>query len=614
MKTEFKQADQEFEEYSEDETGQQDETVEFEIARLSKEAAIDGFGKREALTVDKGADFADESTESLEGQEKRTGINLGPNVQSFSLQDDHGNLKNSEEIKSKLFDVSAVKPLQLEFDAEEQGCTDEGELEMTPLQLGGMSADQMIGKWETSQHLEKTNQSPHRLAEMTQADVTTDIESTDEPKLTTSEGLPLISAVEEKHEGYSEHSAGEHQGVIDEEILDLWIETVMSDDTERSKEEDLSGPGLQKDQVNEESGETSFEDEREEEMKANSEEPASPSETETSLSTFEPGLLDQHFSEKTASTGLLEDINNIPNAGSSSEDVAEFSMPIFDSALVQETTEVTAFSEIRSYQDSGVSSPGECHPIQECATSQEKSDETKEKTGVEISAMCRDTEFEQKTITEDDLLEATVAEISEEIQPLESWQHRKNSQVESERQQFTPLAPEHRSPGDIIKSFPDSSRTELEENLSKVEGPILDFALQRSRIAVKNPRVRPPTDPRSLINMPSVDPTPSTPVSGKALPGVPLGGLGVGIKLPGLGAGFPVLRKTPRASKNEDNPETKSQESTETTEKKEEEEKSDAAKKDEAPKRPKWMPPGQPGFGNPLMSELKTKLKKTSKE
>lgn len=70
----------------------------------------------------------------------------------------------------------------------------------------------------------------------------------------------------------------------------------------------------------------------------------------------------------------------------------------------------------------------------------------------------------------------------------------------------------------------------------QVEGPILDFALQRSRIAVKNPRVRPPTDPRSLINMPSVDPTPSTPVSGKALPGVPLGGLGVGIKLPGRSA------------------------------------------------------------------------------
>ncbi|MEQ2268831.1 hypothetical protein XENORESO_016266, partial [Xenotaenia resolanae] len=52
----------------------------------------------------------------------------------------------------------------------------------------------------------------------------------------------------------------------------------------------------------------------------------------------------------------------------------------------------------------------------------------------------------------------------------------------------------------------------------------------------------------------------------------------------------------------------------EAQEKKEEEGKSEAGKKDEAPHRPKWMPPGQPGFGNPLMSELRTKLKKTPKE
>lgn len=62
---------------------------------------------------------------------------------------------------------------------------------------------------------------------------------------------------------------------------------------------------------------------------------------------------------------------------------------------------------------------------------------------------------------------------------------------------------------------------------------MLDFAVQRSRIAVKNPLARPPTDPRSLIHKPSVDPTPSLPVPGKVPAGVPLGGLGIGIKLPG---------------------------------------------------------------------------------
>lgn len=62
---------------------------------------------------------------------------------------------------------------------------------------------------------------------------------------------------------------------------------------------------------------------------------------------------------------------------------------------------------------------------------------------------------------------------------------------------------------------------------------MLDFTPQRSRIAVKNPRVRPPKDPRSLLNMPSLDPTPSPRVPVKAPVGVPLGGMGIGIKLPG---------------------------------------------------------------------------------
>lgn len=66
----------------------------------------------------------------------------------------------------------------------------------------------------------------------------------------------------------------------------------------------------------------------------------------------------------------------------------------------------------------------------------------------------------------------------------------------------------------------------------QVDAYVLDFAAQRSRIAVKNPRVRPPKDPRSLLHMPSVDPTPSRlPV--KVPAGVPFGGLGIGVKLPG---------------------------------------------------------------------------------
>uniref|UniRef100_G3NXU0 Uncharacterized protein n=2 Tax=Gasterosteus aculeatus TaxID=69293 RepID=G3NXU0_GASAC len=143
------------------------------------------------------------------------------------------------------------------------------------------------------------------------------------------------------------------------------------------------------------------------------------------------------------------------------------------------------------------------------------------------------------------------------------------------------------------------------EDQMEVESSALDFTAQRSRISVKNPHVRPPKDARSLLNMPSLDPTPSPHMSPKVPVGGPLGGLGFGIKLPGLGGGFPVLKKTKLVGRDENSPETLSQET-------KPEERSDT--EDETQHKPKWMPPRHPGFGNPLMSELKTKLKKTTKE
>lgn len=98
---------------------------------------------------------------------------------------------------------------------------------------------------------------------------------------------------------------------------------------------------------------------------------------------------------------------------------------------------------------------------------------------------------------------------------------------------------------------------------------VLDSSPQKSRIAIKNPRVRPPKDPRSLIHMPSMNPTPSSLPSARTPVGFPVGGLGVGIKLPsrstakyrsnysvlvhlklmahifpGLSGGLPILKKT----------------------------------------------------------------------
>ncbi|CAL8259346.1 unnamed protein product [Arctogadus glacialis] len=139
---------------------------------------------------------------------------------------------------------------------------------------------------------------------------------------------------------------------------------------------------------------------------------------------------------------------------------------------------------------------------------------------------------------------------------------------------------------------------------------VLDLTVQKYRILVKNPSTRRPTDPRALLQMPSLEAAPShRSNTQQALPlaGRPMGGIGVGIKLPGFGGGFPALKKTQRVVKGGDEvvPEQQSEPQQGQT---------ISPKPTVAERKPRWTPPKQPGFGNPLMSELKSKLKKTSEE
>nr|XP_024659229.1 uncharacterized protein LOC112435231 [Maylandia zebra] len=222
---------------------------------------------------------------------------------------------------------------------------------------------------------------------------------------------------------------------------------------------------------------------------------------------------------------------------------------------------------------------------------------------------------DKKVEAEEEHLEVTASDSSDELKPAESEESESDSQSEPEKDTLNRPQPAHSSLFPVLNEAQVAEEPTIEYE-NKVDGPVLDFAVQRSRIAVKNPRVRPPKNPRSLLHMPSEEPTP-TPTPSSRLPvklpgGVPLGGIGIGIKLPGLGAGFPVLKKTQRAVRDENTQETVSQEPETKPE-----EKNDAPpqEEEEAPKKPKWMPPKHPGgFGNPLMAELKTKLKKTPKE
>lgn len=144
----------------------------------------------------------------------------------------------------------------------------------------------------------------------------------------------------------------------------------------------------------------------------------------------------------------------------------------------------------------------------------------------------------------------------------------------------------------------------------------LDFTAQKSRIALKNPHARPTRDPRTLLQMPSLTPSPSKPtvhIPVRGPTGIPMRGMGgIGIKLPGLGAGPPILRKTGKGVIGENNTENIPQKSELEPDVRDESPKKEETQEE---RKTKWTPPRHPGFGNPLMmNELKNKLKKTPKE
>ncbi|XP_067225504.1 claspin [Chanodichthys erythropterus] len=167
----------------------------------------------------------------------------------------------------------------------------------------------------------------------------------------------------------------------------------------------------------------------------------------------------------------------------------------------------------------------------------------------------------------------------------------------------------------VSKELPEVKTEEKSDlDLQAFEDSSLDFTIQKSRIAVKNPLVRPPKDPRRLIYKISVEPLllQPPPCAPRAEVSVPSKGV-IGFKLPGLGAGLPVLRKTEFGKKAREggeeertlHPQLKSVAVTE-----------DSVKQEQASAaKPKWTPPKHPGLGGPLMmAELKSKLRKPVKE
>ncbi|KAL0180432.1 hypothetical protein M9458_025874, partial [Cirrhinus mrigala] len=88
----------------------------------------------------------------------------------------------------------------------------------------------------------------------------------------------------------------------------------------------------------------------------------------------------------------------------------------------------------------------------------------------------------------------------------------------------------------VSKDLPElKTGGKLDLYLQAIEDSSLDFTVQKARIAVKNPLVRPPKDPRKLLFKASLEPL---------VPQPSARGQKVEASAPRLGAGLPVLRKT----------------------------------------------------------------------
>ncbi|XP_071319046.1 uro-adherence factor A isoform X1 [Trachinotus anak] len=684
--------------------------VEFEIDEGlsdSKDAAGDCCERTGAgAAEDSVGGFADESLRMLEAELVDTmnfeqNSNMTPSLLEGITES--GFMKEPVETEPKLLEDSFVEMQDAGIDIEELGYgVEEGEVEdemqnnnemefLNP-EVAGMAADlttennanMLFGEFEFSrpdESLETKNQQSDKAFEMSHEEMLADTKATPSSE-SRPEDLTLIATVEmakhvtESEGGYAEEtSSSVSQDVIDEELLDLWIQTASIKDTNDMEQQEGPEPGQQMETEIEPSNEEKDEmsSVQAEEEKQQLVESSLLSDTE--ISSFwkthsESGFLDQSAGTnhsdthllKSPSTGSFQDTYDMLASMSESADISELptQQPNSESqhTLMEEPvetgqsdlTEEESIDETGFHSDSGVMSSEPGHLSQESDKSQEKTDEeqvesaatktgSQEEMDADVMDLARttdwkDTEEEMGSLfkVEDVPLEVTVSDSPDEIRQAESGQSRSGSEASlqeeimvtesqddacTESERLPSL--DKQQPGwseDIAESLPELNRAEVaeqptskSEDQTEVDASVLDFTAQRSRIAVKNPRVRPPTDPRSLLHMPSVEPTPSSNLPVRVPVGVPLGGMGIGIKLPGLGAGFPVLKKTPRVVKEDNSSEGLSQEAETRPE-----EMSDAPKQDEAPRKPKWMPPRHPGFGNPLMSELKTKLKKTTKE
>ncbi|XP_068161817.1 uncharacterized protein si:ch211-136m16.8 isoform X2 [Antennarius striatus] len=359
----------------------------------------------------------------------------------------------------------------------------------------------------------------------------------------------------------------------EEEILDLRMRAALSvgPDGKEQQNELVRGEHIKRETSREVQGETSSvltEKEKKPLTELNSGESELVSDAQMSSSTKESGFLDQ-FPDDCGETQLLESTSSGPSQNiltnlSESMNISELlaRQPNYDSQdiFLGGKTEAPQSSETRPFYK-------ELNGLQE---KDDKETESKEDMDVEVPNFAITPEWKddegsdallkvQEMVAADKPQEVTVSDSPDEIELTDSDQPETSMEsleggaiptgsgsqynICSETEEMFQLPsldkPQPLWSEGVVEPLPGLNIDENIEQLKEFEHhmeediSVLDLTVQRSRIAVKNPRVRPPTNARALLHMPSVNPIPATSLPVKIPAGVPLGGFGIGIKLPG---------------------------------------------------------------------------------
>lgn len=507
---------------------QQDETgellVEFETdGCVLKEAGDatddDSAGAAEAREV---VEFTDEFLNTLEAEvqkmtelsfdvEPENAVNLeqsGCRIPSLRELSESGCVERSVESEPRLFEDSGLDfqgaeinvektEFTVEEDAEEDDVQNRSEEEISEKHVDRIATAEWEEKAETviaeSEIVEIQNQLSDEALEISIE------ESEVEPK---TKDVSMISAEETDvhvtESGEIKVPAGEPQDVIDEEILDLWIQTT-EEDTDDIIDQEAPEPGKQMDGEmepwNEEPGAiSSVLTEKKEEplVELNSGDPDSVNDTEVSSATAEIRLWDPEMMTSTTEE-LIHDVYDMLVDTPESEDLSALSLQQSNSEsqdILSEKgqsylEEMELVTETELDPGSGFNSPMTRHSSEELEETQENTGEEGVseiiETDVEVMDLTEDADFHLLTNTltsfkvEDPMVEdELLPDSQDELKQAEQEQYKSGSEASSEEDDVEDSgSPQPGWPEDT-DLFPGLNRTEVEEELTPEFGDLME--------------------------------------------------------------------------------------------------------------------------------------------